>query len=152
MPVRLCNNCRDYVLIGKPSEDYIWIPPGTYSFFAQANGERTEFNSLGCLEEYIDDNPNCMFGFSSTKGMDCVPFIALSGKDKFYTLQKFCINDYWNKIPIEERNEENTIYFPKLDWLKRELKNCKAEIISLKEKRELLVSLTKTSKKQKTDE
>jgi hypothetical protein len=148
MPVRLCDDCRDYELIAKPNVDHIWIPAGTYAFFAELNNIKNEFDSLSSLQEYIEDNPTCRFGFSNFRNMTRVPFVALSGIDNFQVLHDYCVQNYWNNLSQSERNEENTIYTPKYEWLEKELKNCEAELSSLKEKHELLISLTKT-KKQK---
>lgn len=146
-PTRLCDNCRDYVLIAKPSDE-LYIPRGSYKFFAKSGDSNLEFDSLYDLEEHIEDNPESTFGIVWPKNMKSIPFIMLVGQHNINVLQDYCIKDYWNKLKHNERNEDNTSYSPTYEWLERELKNCEAELESLKEKRELLISLTK-NKKQK---
>lgn len=137
--VTLCEFCRDEHMIGRPSE---FVHVDEFEFVATKEEEQPkEFEHfcelrefiIGEREDGIEAHPGWKFGI---KGKELyAPKTQEEAKVQMTELEEKCRLEVWQKM---RKNEENTVFTAKREWLEGELKSVSAQIETLQNKKRRL--------------
>jgi hypothetical protein len=137
--ITLCDFCRDEYMIGRPSE---FVDPDNFDFVVTKEGEEPkEFDHLcevrefiiGEHEDDIEPHPGWKFGI---KGRELyAPTTPEEAEIQMTELEDKCRLEVWKNM---RKNEENTIFTPKREWLEGELASVSAQIVTLQKKKRRL--------------
>jgi hypothetical protein len=142
--VTLCNHCRDEYMIGRPSE---FVDADEFDFVATKEGEEPkEFEYLCEVREFIIGEPEdgieaysgWKFGIKGRELHD--PKTPEEAKVQMTEFENKCRLEVWQKM---RKNEENTIFTAKREWLEGELKSVSEQIETLQNKKRRLEEILK---------
>lgn len=140
--LELCQWCRDDNMIGKPSE---FVEIDEFEFVAKQGDDVKEFKDIYDLQEFIFGVPedNIESHLDWQFGINGLELMSANNKEEaetmFQTLLDSCRLKSWEKL--ERKDEENTDFYPKREWLETQLVTVTGEIENLQRKKRRLEEL-----------
>jgi hypothetical protein len=136
--ITLCQGCRDENMVGRPSE---FVDIDEFEFVATQGDNIQDFKSfyglqsfiLGEPDDGIESHTDWHFGI---KGRELS--YATSNEEAQKAMTAFedeCRWEVWEKL---YKNEENSIFTPKREWLESELKSVSGQLENLQNKKRRL--------------
>lgn len=136
--VTLCQYCRDENMVERPSE---FVDIDEFEFVATQGDNVQDFKSFDELQSFILGEPDdgieshtdWHFGI---KGRKLYSATSKEEAEKaMATFEDKCRWEVWENL---DKNEENTTYTPKREWLESELKSVSGQLEKLQNKKRRL--------------